>query len=80
MYNLRMPILVDTHKIYSILVNAGFEQKKATALVEAFSSASDELSTKADIARIEAELKLIKWIMTGIGFPILVGIVLLLFK
>lgn len=41
-----MAILVDTHKIYSKLVEAGFDKSKADALVESFSMAQGELVTK----------------------------------
>jgi hypothetical protein len=41
-----MAILADTHKIYSKLVEAGFEKSKADALVESFSMAQGDLVTK----------------------------------
>ena len=34
-----MAILVDTHKIYSKLIEAGFEQLKANAIVQSFGMA-----------------------------------------
>ena len=52
-----MAILVDTHKIYSLLTKAGFEKEKATALVEAFSTSAEELATKEDLENLRNDLK-----------------------
>jgi hypothetical protein len=41
-----MAILVDTHKIYSTLIEAGFEQKKENAIVSSFGMAKDDVVTK----------------------------------
>lgn len=43
-----MAVLVDTYKVYSKLVAAGFEKTKADAIVETFSMAEEGVATKAD--------------------------------
>ena len=94
-----MTVLVDTHKIYSILTNAGFEEKKANAIVEVISHSTDKFitdennelatkgdierivremerlnaATKAEIIRVDTQVKMIKWMIGG-------GIVLLLLE
>jgi hypothetical protein len=50
-----MAILVDTHKIYSKLIEAGFEQGKATAIVESFGMAQEDVATKGDIELLRNE-------------------------
>jgi hypothetical protein len=55
-----MAIFVDTHKIYSKLIEAGFEQDKATAIVETFGMAEEGLSTKADISMLKNEFDLVR--------------------
>lgn len=55
-----MAIFVDTHKIYSKLIEAGFEQSKATAIVETFGMAEEGLSTKADISMLKNEFDLVR--------------------
>jgi len=61
-------ITFDTLKFVRRLKEAGVAEKhaeaEAEALAEVFSEALDtQLATKADIARLEGELKLIKWML-----------------
>jgi hypothetical protein len=44
-----MAVLVDTHKVYSKLVAAGFKKTKADAIVESFAMAQEDVATKGDI-------------------------------
>ena len=55
-----MAIFVDTHKIHSKLIEAGFEQDKATAIVETFGMAEEGLSTKADISMLKNEFDIVR--------------------
>lgn len=55
-----MAIFVDTHKIYSKLVAAGFEKSKADAIVESFSMTEEGLATKADIGMLKNELDILR--------------------
>jgi hypothetical protein len=55
-----MAILVDTHKIYSKLIEAGFEKAKADAIVDTFSMAEEGLATKADISMLKNEFDLVR--------------------
>jgi len=52
-------ITFDTHKFVRRLQEAGFEEKQAEAISEAFKEASGEaeLATKRDIERLEASAK-----------------------
>lgn len=52
-----MAILVDTHKIYSKLIAAGFEKAKADAIVESFGMAQEEVATKGDIELLRKEMQ-----------------------
>jgi len=61
-------ITFDTLKFVRRLKAAGVSEQhaeaEAEALAEVFSEALDtQLATKADIARLEGELKLIKWML-----------------
>ncbi len=61
-------ITFDTLKCVRRLKAAGVSEKhaeaEAKALAEVFSEALDtQLATKADVARLEGELKLIKWML-----------------
>jgi len=82
-------ITFDTHKFVRRLQEAGFEEKQAEAISEAFKEASGEaeLATKRDIERLEArfekletklsgEMTLLKW-MLGI---LLGGVIALVMK
>ena len=55
-----MAVLVDTHKVYSKLVAAGFEKTKADAIVETFSMAEEGVATKADVAMLKSEFDLLR--------------------
>lgn len=55
-----MAILVDTHKIYSKLIEAGFEQSKANAIVESFGMAQEAVATKGDIDLLRQEMKVME--------------------
>lgn len=55
-----MAVLVDTHKVYSKLVAAGFEKTKADAIVETFTMADEGVATKADIAVLKNEFDLLR--------------------
>jgi hypothetical protein len=74
-------VAFDTLKFVEKLKSAGISDVQAKALVEAQNEALGEaldntLATKMDIAHIEAEIKLLKWMM---GF-VLAGIVTLIIK
>lgn len=57
-------MLIDTLKFRNKLLEGGFEQAQADALVEALSAAStDYLATKADIEELRGEMKSMKWMM-----------------
>jgi hypothetical protein len=47
----------DTHKIYSKLIEAGFEKAKADAIVESFAMAQEDVATKGDIELLRKELE-----------------------
>ncbi len=81
-------ITFDTHKFVRRLQEAGFEEKQAEAISEAFKEASGEaeLATKRDIERLEArfdklktklngEMTLLKW-MPGILLGGVIGLVM----
>ena len=51
-----MSINVDTYKIHTLLVNAGFEKNKADALIEAITASNDEVATKSDIELLKKDL------------------------
>ncbi len=55
-----MAILVDTHKIYSKLVAAGFEKAKADAIVDSFSMTEEGLASKTDVAMLKNEFDLLR--------------------
>ena len=61
-------------ELYDALIAAGAPEEKARAAAQAMSEES--LATKADIARLERELLVVKW-MTG---AIVAGVVSLLLK
>ncbi len=61
-------------ELYDALIAAGAPEEKARAAAQAMSEES--LATKADIARLERELSVVKW-MTG---AIVAGVVSLLLK
>ena len=61
-------------ELYDALRAAGAPEEKARAAVQAMSEAS--LATKADIARLERELLVVKW-MSG---ATVVGVISLLLK
>ncbi len=56
-----MAIIVDTHKIYAKLMEAGFETAKANAIVESFGMAQDDLVTKQDIELLRKDLTIQMW-------------------
>ena len=81
-------ITFDTRKFVRRLQEAGFEEKQAEAISEAFKEASGEaeLATKRDIERLEArfdkletkfsgEMTLLKW-MLGILLGGVIGLVM----
>lgn len=55
-----MAILVDTHKIYSKLIAAGFEKKEADAIVESFAMVQEDAATKGDIELLRKELQVVE--------------------
>lgn len=55
-----MAILVDTYKIHSRLIKAGFEKDKAEAIVESFSMAQEDVATKGDIELLQKELQVVE--------------------
>jgi hypothetical protein len=55
-----MAILVDTHKIYSKLIEAGFEQPKTNAIVESFGMAQEDVATKGDIELMRKEIQVVE--------------------
>lgn len=55
-----MAVLIDTHKIYSKLIEAGFEKEKADVIVDSFSTAEEGLATKADISMLKNEFDLVR--------------------
>ena len=61
-------------ELYDALIAAGAPEEKARAAAQAMSEES--LATKVDIARLERELSVVKW-MTG---AIVAGVVSLLLK
>ena len=54
-----MAVLVDTHKVYSKLIAAGFEKTKADAIVETFAMAEEGVATKADVVVLKSEFDLL---------------------
>ena len=71
-YSYAMSMMVT--ELYDALIAAGAPEEKARAAAQAMSEES--LATKADIARLERELSVVKW-MTGAVFA---GVVSLLLK
>ncbi len=75
-----MSTAVDTLKIYERLKAANLDDKAAKEIAEVFREAEtarlDELATKADIARLEVDIKLLKWMMGAV----IAGIVSLILK
>ena len=61
-------------ELYDALMAAGAPEEKARAAAQAMSEES--LATKADIARLERELSVVKWMTSAI----VVGVVSLLLK
>lgn len=55
-----MAVLVDTHKVYSNLIAAGFEKTKADAIVETFSMADEGVATKSDVSMLKSEFDLLR--------------------
>lgn len=55
-----MALVIDTHKIHSLLLQAGFEKNKADALLEAITFSYEELATKQDILSLRKDLLLTK--------------------
>lgn len=47
----------DTHAAYVSLINAGFDEKKATQLIETIKDSQTDLATKTDIDKITAQLE-----------------------
>jgi len=75
-----MSTAVDTLKIYERLKAANLDDKAAKEIAEVFKEAEslrlEELATKADIARLEGDIKLLKWMMGAV----LAGIISLMLK
>ena len=75
-----MSAAVDTLKIYERLKAANLDDKAAKEIAEVFREAEysrlEELATKADIARLEGDIKLLKWMMGAV----LAGIISLILK
>ena len=61
-------------ELYDALIAAGAPEEKARAAAQAMSEES--LATKADIARLERELLVVKWMTSAI----IAGVVSLLLK
>ncbi len=69
----------DTLKFAKRLEEAGFTERQAETLAEeqaAFAeeqakAASENLATKADLEVLRAELAMVKWLVSGIGFGVL---------
>ncbi|MGH9857712.1 MAG: DUF1640 domain-containing protein [Acidobacteriota bacterium] len=51
-----MAVLIDTLKAAEIMEAAGFTEKQAKAVIEAFAPAGNELATKADLRELEHKL------------------------
>lgn len=75
-------ITFDTHKFIQRLKAAGFTEPQAEAFTEAqkelFSATETLLATKADIYRLESEIRLLKW-MTGTCIGGIIAILVRLF-
>ena len=66
----------DTLKASRKLQAAGFAETQADAMVSTVTEAfGDTVATKADIARLEGDIKLLKWmigvVLVCVAFPIL---------
>lgn len=77
-------VAFDTLKYVEKLRSAGVPEGQAKAMVEAQAAALSEsldttLATKADVVRIEAELKLMKW-MLGATFTGVLGLLMLMLR
>ena len=64
---------VISKEIYEALLEAGASDEKATRAAEAVTTTTE---LKTDLAVIRTELKMVKWIVSGVGF----GVVLLLIE
>ena len=76
-------VTFDTLKFSRKLRDAGFSEQQAEAMSEAqkevlAESLDSSLASKADILRIEAELRLIKW-MLGATFAAVMTVLIRLF-
>ncbi len=79
--------IFDTLQYAKKLKEAGVPEKQAEVQAEALreieQSRIDELATKTDIARLEGEIKLLKWmlgiVLAGIA-SLLAGVVSIIFK
>lgn len=76
-------VTFDTLKFSRKLRDAGFSEQQAEAMSEAQKEVLAEsldvsLASKADILRIEAEIKLIKW-MLGATFAAVMAVLIRLF-
>ena len=76
-------VTFDTLKFSRKLRDAGFSEQQAEAMSEAqkevlAESLDSSLASKADILRIEAEVKLIKW-MLGATFAAVMTVLIRLF-
>jgi len=55
-----MSVIVDTHKVHTRLIEAGFEKEKADVIVEVFSRLEDEVATKGDITLLRKDMEIMK--------------------
>lgn len=55
-----MAILIDTYKIHSRLVKAGFQKEQADVIVETFSEAEEQVATKGDIELLRKDMEVWK--------------------
>ncbi len=69
-----MALIIDTHKIHSMLVSAGFEKAKADVLVQAITMSYEELATKSDLEMMKKDLVIHQWAVGSAVVAILAAI------
>lgn len=71
-------LVLDTHKAITILRDAGFEEPKAEAVVEAFQEVNlENVATKEDISSLGEEISEFKADIFKLVVPFLIGQIVL---
>ena len=69
---------LDTHATIRELEAAGVETRQAEAIVSAISRADEQAATKADVARLDARLNVLQWVV-GVQSAVILAIALRVF-